>query len=305
MHTGRSMDSETPPEVAVRWYAERGFDFIVITDHNAVTRVDGQGGMLVLPGIELTQNYRTCDPPPPEGMACLLHVTGLFVDGRMDQIAFPPPASLDRAALFERAVHETLAAGGIAMLNHPNFHDAASTDLLVELAAHGVTLLEVRNEAVDSHNEGDATHPSTEAMWDAALTRGARVFGTATDDAHHYDDAGAVRALGRTAYTGDRGFVMVRADKTPTAIRAAVERGDFYGSTGVVLDEVAMEPKAIHVHATKDVSFDVIGTGGVVLSTTEGRVVDFDPAKAPRGYVRVRAHDVAGRVAFTEPLFLP
>jgi hypothetical protein len=191
------------------------------------------------------------------------------------------------------------------MLNHPNFHWAADLDLVVELASRGVTLMEVRNEAVDSRNEGDAHHPSTEALWDAALSRGARLFATATDDAHHYDDAELQRSMGRPAYTGDRGFVMVHADKTPMAIRKAIEAGDFYGSTGVVLDEVTMTRDRVHVAASKDLTFEVVGTRGAVLTTIRGRVLDFDPRSAPAGYLRVRAHDVAGHVAFTQPLSLP
>lgn len=303
MHTGRSADSATPPEVAVRWYAERGFDFIVVTDHNTVTRVAGQNGMLVLPGIELTQNYRSCDPAPAERNACLLHVTGLFVGAEMEQVEFSYPDSFGRGELYQRAVDKALASGGLAMLNHPNFHYAADADLLVSLAGRGVSLVEIANQAVDSHNEGDADHPSTEAMWDAALTRGAHVFGTATDDAHHYDDASAVRALGHTAYTGDRGFVMVHADKSPEAIRAAIAKGDFYGSTGVVLEEVTLGPKRLHVVSTTDVTFEVIGTGGVVVATSHGRSLDFDSSTAKPGYLRVRVRDVAGRMAFTQPWF--
>ncbi len=48
---------------------------------------------------------------------------------------------------------------------------------------------EVANEAVDSNNEGDATTPSTERLWDQVLDAGGRIYGVASDDAHHYADA--------------------------------------------------------------------------------------------------------------------
>src|SRR5262249_14944641 len=67
LHSNRSGDSDTPPERAASWYAEHGFDFIVFTDHNHVTRVEGPSGLLVLPGVELTQNLRSCEPPPAPG----------------------------------------------------------------------------------------------------------------------------------------------------------------------------------------------------------------------------------------------
>ena len=88
LHTGNSGDSATPPADVVRWYAARGYDFIVVTDHNVVTAAASPPAMLVIPGVELTQNVDRCAPPPPPGMRCLLHVNALFVtpprDGKAD-----------------------------------------------------------------------------------------------------------------------------------------------------------------------------------------------------------------------------
>ncbi len=305
MHTGNSGDSDTPPKVAVRWYADHGFDFVVVTDHNVVTVTEGQRGMLVLTGIELTQNLRHCEPAPLPRLACLLHTTGLFVEPSLGRIAFPRAEDAPREEVYQHEIDKALGAGGIAMLNHPNFQYAADTDLIVSLASHGLTMLEVANEAVDSNNLGDAQHPSTEAIWDAALTRGARLWGTATDDAHNYDDADAVTARGETAYVGNRGFVMVRSEKNPRAIRAAIEKGDFYGSTGLLFEDFAQGRTAIHLTTHDDVTFDVVGTGGVVLQSSRGRSMDFDVTKAKPGYVRARARDEHGHIAFTQPVFIP
>ena len=110
---------------------------------------------------------------------------------------------------------------GEADLVVPSVADGdALSSVLSEL--DGLALVEVANEAIDSNNPGDALHPSTEALWDAALGQGARVWGVATDDSHHYDDAAAVLARGEEAYVGDRGFVMVRAERSEAAIRAAI-----------------------------------------------------------------------------------
>src|SRR5436190_5889757 len=63
VHSASSGDSATPPADVARWYAAHGYDFIVFTDHNAITDVAAAaadaGGLLVLPGVELTQNLRT------------------------------------------------------------------------------------------------------------------------------------------------------------------------------------------------------------------------------------------------------
>lgn len=304
-HTGMSADSETPPDEVTRWYEDRGYDFLVITDHNTITTPESPGALLVLPGVELTQNLPTCEPPPLPGLHCLLHVSALFVRPKTPPgLVFAPPESLGRLALYSRAVDAAHELGGVAELDHPNFHLAADVEILIALAARGLTLVEVANEAIDSNNAGDAAHPSTEALWDAALTRGARVFATASDDAHHYADAARVRARGETAYTGDRGFVMVRASKDAPSIRRAIESGEFYASTGLLLARLELGPAEIGVDIEgEDASLEAIGEGGAVLSRSEGRSLHFDPATTSSRYVRLRALAKDGRRAFTQPFF--
>ena len=305
-HTSGSGDSDTPAGEAAAWYAAHGFDFVVFTDHNWITATSAPGGMLALRGVELTQNHRSCEPAPELGEACLLHVNALFVAKEPGPITFSRLVSRTRAAIYGGSVDRALALGGIAQLNHPNFHHGADLEVLLALAARGLTLVEIENRAVDSNNEGDARHGSTEALWDAALLRGARVLGTATDDAHHYGDAEAVRARGETAYVGDRGFVMVRAEKTEAAIRAAIVAGDFYGSTGVVLDRLELSPEAVVVEVRADAApatIEVIADGKVA-ATAHGAALRFDPRQARAGYLRVRVVDGAGRRAFSQPLWL-
>ena len=196
--------------------------------------------MLVIPGVELTQNLQSCEPPPEPGRWCPLHVNALFVTPPPDgAIPWSPEAGIDRIGRYRRALGATRALGGIAQLNHPNFDYSADAPLVSQLAREGLTLMEVANQAWDSSNDPkDGRHPSTEAIWDAVLSAGADVFGTATDDAHHFDDAAAARARDEQVFVGDLGFVMVRARKEPGAIRQALARGDFYSSTGVVLKRI-------------------------------------------------------------------
>jgi hypothetical protein len=295
------------------WYAARGYDFIVLTDHNRVTDADDLGGMLTLPGVELTQNLRTCDPPPLPWHACLLHVNALFLPQDPPARRWePPPASasapLRREDIYGRAVDAAQSLGGLAQLNHPNFHFGADASMWVSLWRRGLLLVEIANQAVDSANEGDSSHPPVEALWDEALSRGARLFGTATDDAHHYGDAEATRARGETAYVGDLGFVMVRAERSAESIRGAITRGDFYSSTGVLLDHLVAEPERLSLlvrDAAGPIEMEVIGQGGAVLKRASGPKLDFNPKEAPLGYVRVRIRDARGRRAWTQPIFLP
>ncbi len=304
MHTANSGDSATPVEEALRWYAQAGFDAVVVTDHNFVTAPPAGGAMLAAAGVELTQNLAACEPAPEPGLDCLLHVNALLVDpGRAGRFVFPPAPSARRADLFARAIAAAGELGGVAMLNHPNFHYAADAGLLAELAGRGLVMFELANESTDANNAGDAGHPSTEALWDAALGRGARLLAAATDDAHHYFDAAATRARGEEAYTGGRGFVMVQAERTPAAIRAALVRGDFYASSGVVLRALRRGGAALEVEAAGPVTIEFIGAGGAVLRRVEGTSAHVALAEVEGPYVRARVTAPGGARAWSQPLW--
>lgn len=302
MHTAFSGDSDTPLDDALDWYAEHDYDFVVVTDHNHVTVGRDRGDMLVLPGVELTQNLRRCVPEPAPGHSCLLHVNALVVEpeheGHVPLQAFGIPARVD---VYAGSMERASQLGGIAQLNHPNFHRAADADLLASLAERGLRLFELANEAVDSENEGP---PSTEQLWDDVLGRGHRVWATATDDAHHYRDAEAVRRAGRVAHVGDRGWVVVRAARDDAAIRDALREGRFYASNGVELSELSVTEDELRIETTTPCAFELIGRGGERLHTERGNVVRFDLGALSAGeYVRAVARDDAGRRAWTQPVF--
>src|SRR5207247_3118519 len=68
------------------------------------------------------------------------------------------------------------------------------------------------------------------------------VFALATDDAHGYH----VFGLGKT--NPGRGWIMVRAAHlSPEAILRAMEAGDFYATSGVVLDDVQRDTKELRL----------------------------------------------------------
>ena len=311
LHSSRSGDSRTSPEEVVRWYGEHGFDFIVFTDHNRIGPPLRSSSPLVLSGIELTQNLPDCVPPPAPGEQCLFHVNALLVDADAAGFApWRPEPTGDRLAAYRQALVAAARAGGLAQLNHPNFHHGADVALLTTLAReHGLRFFEVANGSFDAGNAGDAGHPDTEELWDRVLTAGGWLYGTATDDAHHYYDAAAVAARGHPVYPGDRGFVMVHATLDRDGIRAALLRGDFYASSGVLLDRLEVAGGALHIEIAPaspgSHQFTLLGTGGKVLARAEGRHASFPLAQAPPGYVRVVVADGQGRKAWVQPMRVP
>src|SRR5262249_1472608 len=144
VHSSNSGDSQTPPDAVARWYRAHGFDFIVFTDHNRITALADLPGLLVFAGVELTQNLETCEPPPADAsLGCLLHVNALFVEDISSPVQLP--RTTVRRDAYANAVAEARRLGGIAQLNHPNFHWGADAAVMGELVTRGLTLFEVAN----------------------------------------------------------------------------------------------------------------------------------------------------------------
>lgn len=313
VHSNRSYDARTPPEQVVKFYRDRGYDFLVLTDHNRVTALPSPEGMLVFAGVELSQNSATCDPKPSPGYRCLFHLSGLFVDPTRDAkqgeripLQFRP-GRLD-AYRAELAIVREL--GGAPVLNHPLFHFAADARLVRSLSADGVRHVELWNASLDQQHPAsrESAERRAEGLWDEVLTQGVRVFGVATDDAHHFADAAERARVGKFAYVGDRAWIMLRADKTPTGVRAAFEAGDFYASTGVSLASLAHEAGALTLSVEPEAGQSYVtrfvGPSGRELARSSGLSARHELGPGG-GYVRAVVEDSRGRKAWTQPLWAP
>ncbi len=250
VHSDRSYDAKTPPERVLQFYAERGYDFVSITDHNRVTVIEPPAGLLLIPGIELSQNSTVCQPKPTPGYRCLFHMSGLFLDPKLDPKSgerIPLPFQTGRLAAYEEELGIIRKMNGMAVLNHPLFHFAADARMIAALEKEGVGLVEIVNASLDGqHPQGrEVAEARAESLWDEALSNGSHVLALATDDAHHFDDASDRARHGKFAYVGDRAWIRVRAEKNPVAIREAIKRGDFYATTGVELRALEESPQGI------------------------------------------------------------
>ena len=122
-------------------------------------------------------------------------------------------------------------------INHPNFGWALKPTDMIQLK--GEQFFEVYNGHPAVNNYGDAKHLSTVQIWDiinayrVGIYKLPLMFGLATDDAHNYHQI----AIGKSN-TG-RGWVMVKASAlSAPSIIEAMEKGDFYSSSGVSLSTI-------------------------------------------------------------------
>jgi hypothetical protein len=291
-HTVNSDGDSTPDEV-VRWYREHGYHFVVLTDHNFLTSVDGLNALhgadekfLVLRGEEVTDEF---EKKP-------LHINGLDVERLV-----PPQGGRSVPEVLQRNVDAIREARGVPHINHPNFGWAIAADDLKQV--RNDRLFEIFNGHPYVNNLGGGGLPGLEEMWDILLSNGKQLYGIAVDDAHVFK-----RPWDLTAARPGQGWVMVRAARlSAREILAALERGDFYATTGVELadyqsngDRITILVKSVQ-HAKHRVQF--IGENGRVLKAETANPAVY-AIRGDEGYVRAKVTDSNGRMAWMQPVFV-
>lgn len=292
-HTLNS-DGDSSPDEVVRWYREHGYHFLVLTDHNFLTAVEALNALhgadeqfLVIRGEEVTDRFG--DKP--------IHVNGLDLERKVD-----PQGGGSVVETIQRNVDAIRAAQGIPHINHPNFRWAISAEDLKQVRNN--RLFEIYNGHPQVNNQGGGGIPGLEEVWDAILSAGHQVYGIAVDDAHHFK-----RPWDPESARPGRGWVSVRAERLSAgALMAAMERGDFYASTGVELADyqVTDTSRTIVIHADSYSRYRIqfIGQGGRLLEEDIASPAHYR-FRGTEGYVRARVLDSNGRLAWTQPLIVP
>jgi hypothetical protein len=282
-HSTESDGDESPEKVA-RWFQDYGYDWLVLSDHNVLTVLDTERPLMIS-GEEVTVKL--------EGEEKAVYVNGVGISRVVE-----PVNAGDVLATVQASVNGILEAGGMASLCAPYIRPGFDHESLKEI--EGARLMEVFN-AHPSNVLGDPRTFSYEDIWDLLLSKGKVVYGTATDDAHHYQEFGADKA------NPGRGWVVARAPElTQDAILESIRSGDFYCSTGVSLTTVeasresislAIDPGAMQSYTTT-----FIGRGGVKLTEETGPEASYS-IQGDEGYVRARVDSSAGARAWTQPVF--
>ncbi len=202
-----------------------------------------------------------------------------------------------------------------AQVNHPNYVWAVEAGHLGGMPAvdpAGPAFFEVYNGHFLVHNAGDSLHPSTDRLWDLALTDRLRcgagiLYGVGTDDTHDYHGSGPGGAR------PGRGWVVVRGDTlSPEALIRGMLAGDFYASSGVELDSIQREDDriAVVIRPEAGVSYQTrfIGTS-IHADRPEEIGLTFAEVEGPRAEYRflgdelyVRAKVISSKVKENAPV---
>ena len=288
-------DGDDFPEMIIQWYKDNDYQFIALSDHNTIgdsefwyeirerevknktlekyqnrfgewvkTKIDS-GKTLVR--LKTFEEFRSKLQVPDSFLVIKseevtssfekkpIHINVTNIVEKIDPIRGTSVLDVMQRTL--DAVHKQrkrLKTPMFAHINHPNFGYGISADDLKQL--NGERFFEVYNGHPAVNNEGDDMHIDTETMWDLVnihyLNEGKPLlFGIATDDSHRYHSFSS-----EDSNTG-RGWVMVNCEKLATEdIISAMEKGDFYASTGVHLKKLLTDKKQIEIEV--DPEFGVI-----------------------------------------------
>lgn len=250
-------------------YRDVGAAFAAVTDHDVITDLSQMRGQL--PGLVLLEGfeYSSCE--------------NVVFAGEV----VPP--------LYELPLDEALRRAGDAIVTlvcHPRPHAAGPeywTLAKLEALAAWPDGIEVYNghygtDVARSHGR----QPLGTALWDEALTAGYRLWGYGNDDFHDPEDFG-------------NAWTMVQVEETSAAaIVASARAGHCYATTGLYLEDLAVDDGSMRVELSAPADGRFVGPGGQVLGRGTGR--RFAHAFCGEAYARFEAEGETGRL-FLQPAF--
>ena len=325
-HTILCGHADSHPDTVARWYLDRDYNFLILSEHNTFIDPDSvnlpenrREDFILIPGEEVT-DYED------------IHTTAMNIN-RLIPIKFPfdPPVvepgpnDIKKIFFMQKHVDSIRAIGGIPILNHPNFESGASAAQIEQVDR--LNMIELYNGHPSVYNWGNEKHASLEQKWDSLLTAGKKVYGVSSDDAHDF------KKWAHNESNPGRGWVMVQSDKlTPNAITDAMVAGNFYASSGVILSQVDISENnyAVKIDTTSTFretespfiigyktdeildgfSIQFISDKGMVIKTVDGISASIDVPKEKRylrakiTFSRNRGSSTEQFFAWTQPLFI-
>lgn len=281
-HTTLS-DGKGTPETVIRNYANIGYDFLAITDHDRYNTVNyaPETGLLIIPAAEAGRRLDGTGMP-------FMHIVGI---GPEENNGFGDGQALQykqggKTEGCQDMIDDLRAANNLTILAHPQWSGNPVEDVK---KLHGFHMLEVWNtgSAMAWGVDSNSYH------WDALLHEGHKIYGVASDDSHDLFENGF-------------GFVHVKADKNVSSILHALENGEFYASCGPEFYDFYIEDGQVCVHCSP-VSQIILRNFSCPHRLIRGENLtggQFKLRDCCTDYIRAEIVDAHGRRAWTNPIFL-
>lgn len=267
-------------------YRDKGYSFLVLTDHGKVSDVSAQSrdGFLAISGSEV-------HPENPYN-GDLYHIVAINIH---------EPIRTERVHPNE-AIEQIHAQGGGAVMCHPYWLGHTILDLL---PIHGFFAVEVYNDTCQQLiGKG-----FSESTWDEVLDKIGPKFGIAADDSHGID------------HDVFHAWIQVKARTlTIDSIMHALRTGSFYSSLGPEIHDIEVSPiqvqgrngESINTHRirvkcdpAKTIGFKAQRYRGAYLQAKEGEcLTEGEHVVQPTAkYIRVEITAPDGKKAWSNPFF--
>jgi len=341
-------DGDDFPEMIIKWYKDHDYQFIALSDHNTIadsdfwyklkqkdiknkvldqyietfgddwverkkesedtyvklktfdeykSKLEEENAFKIIRSEEVTSSF---NKKP-------IHINVTNIDKKIDPVKGTSVLDVMQRTLdLVNEQREKLGIPMFAHINHPNFGYGISTEDLKKL--NGERFFEVYNGHPAVNNGGNEIYDSTEIMWDLVNIHYYKqgkplLYGIATDDSHNYHDYSP-----NHSNTG-RGWVMVNAKNLEiSGLIEAMEKGNFYASTGVYLKNlhstnkeifIEIEPEANTSYEIEFLGYQKGNDQLSVLKKVNGTTAEYSFGKAD---VFVRAKITATDSLKKEPL---
>ncbi|MEM1602650.1 MAG: CehA/McbA family metallohydrolase [Candidatus Bathyarchaeia archaeon] len=238
-HSSLSDGLLSPDEVA-RFYAEKNYDFLSITDHEKLTKVASFSG-IYCSGVEVSRGKSRLGEP--------YHIVILGIDDPAI-LGINDPQNL---------IDYVNSAGGLAIIAHPYWSNLTHEDLS---QLQGYAGIEIYNTGCDV----EVAKGYGLVHWDSLLSSNRKVMGIAVDDAHRYV---------RPPIDADGGYIWINVnDARLKDALESIRAGRFYSSMAPKIIYFHYTQSSIRVKSTPAVKLNLIAPNGrgfsISLNTIQG-----------------------------------
>lgn len=242
-HT-RESDGLLLPDTLLKRYKSKGYDFVSITDHYSMTdkKKNSTSDFIILNGQEVTfQN----------------HLSAIGINHTI------VPPQLNNTSV-QSMLDSINAQNSLPIINHPLYFDSVNARGSRKFTLKRIFNLKNINHMEIFNGTGRGNRQDeTFQLWDEVLTAGIKLFGTASDDAHHSDEIGTA-------------WIMISAPTlSESNIITALRKGEFYSSTGIYIKEINISNNNIFISSSNGTTIKFISKHGKVLKIVENSEAEY------------------------------
>lgn len=216
-HTNVS-DGKMSPRELLELAQKQKLDFFVTTEHNIIHTGFPKSNVLVIPGIEITDQKG--------------HFNALGIKKWIDWTRDSKDGGLCTEEGMNRLLDEAKKAGALRSVNHPALTPWAWN--FKETLLENIDVLEIWNDPTYPDNDLKATEEAIK-IWNSLWNEGYKIWGIGGSDAHNYPDE-TYEGSKMPSMIGDPATFVYSDSVCASDILKAVGKGRVYVSRGIIID---------------------------------------------------------------------